>query len=328
MSGSVSWWRLGLGLIWLGVAGWSWATRTDVLVAGHPAQALALTLAGVVGLVLLASAWRDPGARGEGMRQDRTSALPRRRTRRLLRYAVRTLGLVVSVVVLGSLVYLRPFPASEEAASLTEGTAAVEVSDRWTRITLTPTEGAPTSGLVFQPGARVDPRAYLPLLTDVAAQGHLVVIVKQPFGLGFTAVGAPAGVIEDHPGVAAWAVGGHSLGGVAAAGYAGSADGPGQVAGLLLWASYPLESLADRSDLAVTSVSGSADGLATPDDIAASRPDLPPTTTFVEVEGAVHAFFGDYGVQPGDGTPGIGRGAAQEQIAAPSIALLASLPED
>ena len=43
----------------------------------------------------------------------------------------------------------------------------------------------------------------------------------------------------------------------------------------------------------------------TPDKIAASKSLLPPTAGFATVEGGVHAFFGDYGEQPGDGEPGI-----------------------
>ena len=33
----------------------------------------------------------------------------------------------------------------------------------------------------------------------------------------------------------------------------------------------------------------------------------------------MHAFFGDYGEQPGDGEPGISRQQAQQQIAAESV---------
>ena len=55
------------------------------------------------------------------------------------------------------------------------------------------------------------------------------------------------------------------------------------------------------SDLAVLSISGSDDGLSTPDKIEDAAHLLPDDATFVEIEGANHASFGDYGVQPGDG---------------------------
>ena len=118
--------------------------------------------------------------------------------------------------------------------------------------------------------------------------------------------------------IATWSVGGHSLGGVTASAYAGGHD---SVSGLLLWASYPQGSLADRQGLAVVSVSGTQDGLTTPADIEASKVKLPPSTTFVAIDGGVHAFFADYGEQPGDGTPTISREDAQEQIVAASLRL-------
>ena len=50
---------------------------------------------------------------------------------------------------------------------------SVRVTSSATDITLAPTDRAATTGLVFQPGARVDPRAYVPLLREVSARGSL-----------------------------------------------------------------------------------------------------------------------------------------------------------
>ena len=175
-------------------------------------------------------------------------------------------------------------------------------------------------GVVVQPGARVDPRAYARLWERVSAEGYLVVIVKQPLNIGFLALGAPGGILDDHPEIERWALSGHSLGGVAASEYV--ADDPDQVDALVLHASYPLGSLADRDDLVAASISGSEDGLSTPEDLEASRADLPADTVFTEVEGAVHAFFGDYGEQPGDGTAAIDREDAQEQIVTATLEAL------
>ena len=49
------------------------------------------------------------------------------------------------------------------------------------------------------------------------------------------------------------------------------------------------------------SISGSEDGLSTPGKIEGAAHLLPADASFVEIEGANHASFGDYGVQPGDG---------------------------
>ncbi|AMD88189.1 hypothetical protein AXF14_12110 [Actinomyces radicidentis] len=59
--------------------------------------------------------------------------------------------------------------------------------------------------------------------------------------------------------------------------------------------------------------------------MAGTRNLLPAGTRFVEVDGAVHADFGDYGPQDGDGEPTTSRTSAQEQIVAASQALLSGL---
>lgn len=308
-------WRLVVGLVSLIAALILWSVSAGVLLAGHPAQPITIGLLGLLGLVLIRLGVRDLRSPRELRRGGSTRSW-------LVVIGRVVAGLLVAVVV-GALVYLVPLSGTPEAIAALAGTSEVRVTSDLTTLTLTPTRAGTTTGLVFQPGARVDPRAYLPLLERVSAAGYLVVIVKQPYDIGFTAIGAPGGIIAAHPQITHWAVGGHSLGGVAASSYA---DGhPQQVTGLLLWASYPLGSLAARTDLAVTSVSGTKDGLATPADIEASRTKLPTATTFVAVVGGVHAYFGDYGPQPGDGTPTVDRPTAQDQIVTASTALLARL---
>ena len=306
-------WSALLGGVLLVAAVWLSAISWSVLRAGHPAHLLTLVATGVVGALLLVRALVVQ------RRGPRAGTASRRRWPRVLG---RTLAAVATVVVVGCLVWLVPFAATPSAIAAMSGTSGVRVTDAATTITLAPESGSATRGLVFQPGARVDPRAYVPMLTEVSRSGVLVVIVKQPFDIGFLAIDAPAAAIEAHPEVTAWAVGGHSLGGVAASSYAGSHLDT--VRGLVLWASYPPASLA-QSGLRVASVSGSADALATPADIEASRVDLPGDTAYTVVEGGVHAFFGDYGEQPGDGTPGVSREEAQRQIVAATVELMASL---
>jgi hypothetical protein len=75
----------------------------------------------------------------------------------------------------------------------------------------------------------------------------------------------------------------------------------------------------------VLSVSGSEDGLATPADIEESRAMLPQDAGFVEIDGAVHAFFGDYGPQPGDGSPTITQDDARAQIGSASVGFVSTL---
>ena len=302
--------RVAVGAVWIATVLVVLVARWDALLHGHPAHPLLLLAVLLAGVALVVA-----GVRGA----------VRQRAPGRLRVAGRVVGGLLALVLVAVLVYLVPLPASPDAVASLTGSPSVRVTDSTTTITLTPVGEPARAGLVFQPGAKVDPRAYVPLLTRVSEAGFLVVVVKQPLNIGFLATGAPASVIADHPEVGAWAVGGHSLGGVAAGSFAGRSPTP--VDGMLLWASYPLGSLADR-DLVVASVSGTADGLSTPADIDESRALLPGSTTFVAVEGGVHAFFGDYGEQSGDGTPTVSRARAQDEIVAGSVDLMDAVATD
>jgi pimeloyl-ACP methyl ester carboxylesterase len=87
-------------------------------------------------------------------------------------------------------------------------------------------------------------------------------------------------VISDYPYIETWVIGGHSLGGTIACSYAKKF--PDKVQGVVLWAAYPSPAFSIRdTSLKVTSVFGTNDGLATPEEIEESRADLPPDTQFV-----------------------------------------------
>ncbi|MEZ4737454.1 MAG: alpha/beta fold hydrolase [Caldilineaceae bacterium] len=103
-----------------------------------------------------------------------------------------------------------------------------------------------------------------------------MVIVPMPLNLAAFAPNRAQEVIAAYPTIQQWAIGGHSLGGAMAAAFA--ADHPDAVDALILWASYPgqQDSLARRSDLAVTSIYGTQDGLATVEKLEAARSLLPP----------------------------------------------------
>lgn len=89
---------------------------------------------------------------------------------------------------------------------------------------------------------------------------------------------------------------------------------------LVLFASYCAADLS-RSGLPVLSVAGSEDGLSTPADIAEAAHLLPQGAEFVEISGASHASFGDYGPQAGDGRASI----TDEEMSATITRLLAGL---
>jgi hypothetical protein len=234
-------------------------------------------------------------------------------------------GLVV-VVVVGFVVWASVIPAPmPDAVAALASDAAVQVTmDRW--LVFEPARQAAEVGLILYPGGRVDPVAYAPAARAIAAEGYRVVIVPVPLNLAVLAPDRASEVMAAYPEVRAWAVGGHSLGGAMAARYADL--NPERVAGLVLWAAYPAASndLSGR-ELAVASIYGTRDGLATVEDIETSRALLPATTSWVEIEGGNHAQFGWYGPQARDLEPTISREAQQAQVVGGTVALLERLQE-
>lgn len=90
---------------------------------------------------------------------------------------------------------------------------------------------------------------------------------------------------------------------------------------LILFASYCSNDLSD-TDVAALSISGSEDGLSTPEKIEDAWHLLPADAESVVIEGANHASFGAYGPQPGDGEATIAVEQAHAEIDAAVLAFL------
>lgn len=186
----------------------------------------------------------------------------------------------------------------------------VTVTDTPTSVILAPADDAGDIGLVFIPGARVDPYAYLyKLAGTVEKTGATIVITKPVLNLAILDQRPLSTFTDAVPAVSTWFVGGHSIGGVRACLLA---DDP-EVAGLVLFGSY-CAAAPERTDLRALSLSGSTDGLSTPEKIADSADLLPADTRFVGLEGVNHALFGDYGVENGDGMAAMPTGAVAAEI--------------
>jgi len=287
---------------------WVCVTAWPVVVHGHPLYAVLLVVTLAVSLVV-------------GLSTRRPEAGRRRRA------WIRVPLIVVSLGAIAAIAWLKPFTAVEPALAAMQSDATVSVAEYPTQIVLTPTGTPSTTAVFFQPGARVDARAYAAILRPLAEAGHIVVIPKQPLGIAFLATSAFGSAQSAHPAVTEWVVGGHSLGGTVAAidADAHDDDATSPVVGLLLYASYPATDMSTSLTATVLSISGSVDGLATPPKIDAAKPDLPQGATYTVIDGAVHAFFGDYGPQPGDGTPTISHDDARTQISRASVAWVDTL---
>ena len=222
-----------------------------------------------------------------------------------LRRVRRTLiasAVVLVLAVVAFLFYSSMVMAGDRAAAIRAWeNPAVSIRSTDHSIILQPTGVASGAGLVFIPGAKVDPYAYLYKLSGIVeSSGATVVITKPILNLAFFDQ-RPLSLFErDAPAITRWFVGGHSLGGVRACQLAASPGEGAEVAGLVLFGSYCANDLSD-SNLEVLSIGGSEDGLSTPEKIDAASSLLPEQANLVQIEGLNHAGFGDYGVQPGDG---------------------------
>jgi len=223
---------------------------------------------------------------------------------RVRRRVVRVLVAILVVILLITVafgVYVNMVAGGDRDAALKVwNNPAITVTSTDHSIVLEPSDAGSDStgtGLVFIPGAKVDPYAYLYKLSGVVEQlGVTVVITKPTLNLAFFDNRPLTDFTADAPDVTTWLIGGHSLGGVRACQLA---DDPA-VSGLVLFGSYCATDLSE-TDLEVTSISAENDGLSTPQKIEDAAGNLPDDTTFVEIPGANHASFGDYGRQSGDG---------------------------
>lgn len=245
---------------------------------------------------------------------------------RLLRRHSLRIALIVVLLFVSALVGALVYFGSPSGEVMPEALAALESSDsvhvsRGNWLTFTPAAQQPSVGFIFYPGGRVAAEAYAPLGRDLAEAGYLTVITPMPLHLAILNVDAARAVINAHAQIERWVIGGHSLGGAMAARYAHG--NPLQIAGLAIMAAYP-EAQSDFSqrDLAVASIYGELDGLATATEVEASFSLLPADAIKVRIAGGNHAQFGWYGAQTGDDTAQISHQQQHQQVVQAVIRLL------
>jgi alpha/beta hydrolase family protein len=230
---------------------------------------------------------------------------------------------IVAIAVMGFVIWassaLGPEP---EALAALRSDDHVSVSlDEY--VVFQPASRKVSTAFVFYPGGRVDYRSYAAPLRRIAAEGYLVILLPVRLNLAFFDINAANGLIASFPEIRHWVVGGHSLGGVAAAEYAGR---NGDLDGLVFWASYPANDALKNTDLKILSIYGTLD-MGGMDAFEASRLNLPSTTKFVVIDGANHGQFGDYGFQPGDNEATISRAEQQKQVVEATVKFLKEISE-
>lgn len=193
--------------------------------------------------------------------------------------------------------------------------AGSTVSEDRTAISITtPRSASSTTGLLFYPGALVDPHAYVGLMQRLteSGRGYRAFIAKVPANLAVIQPGAAEAIIREHADVKNWIIAGHSLGGAMACRWVRLR--PESVRGLVVLAAYPAvtDDLSDWSG-DVLSLYGTLDGVLDQSALTNGLTRLPARTLVVPLTGGNHAQFGNYGAQRGDGQAAISREEQQAQ---------------
>ena len=227
------------------------------------------------------------------------------------RWAVTLLGaLLVGVVLAAAGFYayfgVLGFHAPADVASSVRENPNVTVERAYGGYVLGPTTALPDEtraagdgvGVVFYPGGRVAPDAYLPSAARVVEEtGATVVVPKMTANLAVLSQGKASAVIDGENGVETWIVGGHSLGGAMACRYANAT--PERVDGLVLVGAY-----CDRAvtDVPALSAVGTRDAVLDRERFRATRGNLPADATVVRIDGMNHSqagwYYGQAGGQP------------------------------
>jgi hypothetical protein len=232
--------------------------------------------------------------------------------------------LAVVIVLVGFVVWAEtpPSPMPEAYDALKSDSSVTVSVGNW--LVFFPVSSNVSTGFIIYPGGRVDFRSYAPAAHAIAAEGYLVVIPLMPLNLAVFGVGTANDVIGRYPNISSWAIGGHSLGGTMAAQFA--FENPSKIKGLILLAAYPASGTdLSKSNLLVTTIHGSNDGLVSTAQIDDSLKLLPPSTLRVEIAGGNHAQFGCYGDQAGDNAATITREAQQNLTVNATVQMLEKL---
>lgn len=223
-----------------------------------------------------------------------------------------TLLVVVVLCCAGFYAYVSDYyhagPTAESEMSEQTPSGAIQEND--TRIAVGSSDAQ--VGIIIYPGAKVDPKAYVPLAEELADRGYYCAIAKMPFNLAFFGIDSASTIMNSTSGIGSWWIAGHSLGGAMAAQYV--SDHIDVVEGLFLLAAYSATDLSD-SGVTVDILYGSNDGVLNREALNSNAANLPADSATYVIEGGNHAGFGDYGSQDGDGESSIGAPAQWEETA-------------
>ena len=200
-----------------------------------------------------------------------------------------TLIAIISLVIILAAAFLfyvyDYYKADDVAIAAMQNNSTIHVQDNL--IILSP-ETLGDTALVFYPGAKVDPIAYIPILEKIKKNcGITCILVKMPFNMAIFDMNAADKIISQFPDIKNWYIGGHSMGGAMASSFASGHKE--KIKGLILlgayiYGDYPIDRTLTVYGSFNTSVAEKINY----------------TENIVVIQGGNHAQFGNYGKQKDD----------------------------
>lgn len=218
---------------------------------------------------------------------------------------------VVIMLLLGTAVwYLWPYAPDATAVQAMQSDNTIKVTTDSNAIVIEPAhEPIQQIGIIFYPGAKVEPESYAPLARDFATLGYRTIIARMPLNLALLGENRASLLMKRYPDQP-FVIGGHSMGGAFAGRFTASNKKNENVRGLFLLGAYTDQPQTSH----VLSVLASQDFVLDQQTYHRYRSNLPKTTQTLTIAGGNHAQFGDYGSQPGDGQATISRVEQRQQV--------------
>lgn len=190
---------------------------------------------------------------------------------------------IIIISVAGFGIYVSDYYHADKIALSILDEQGVKTEDNLT--ILTPKNQSDTA-IIFYPGAKVEPEAYLPILDKLRDKGFICILVHMPFNMAVLDSNAAENIIKEFTEIDYWYIAGHSMGGAMASDFASKHKQ--QVDGLILMGAYIYGDYSDENTLTIYGTLNSSVG-----------EKINYTQNIVVIEGGGHAEFGNYGEQNG-----------------------------
>ena len=106
---------------------------------------------------------------------------------------------VIIVAIAGFIFYVSDYyHADSTAVSAMSSNGSYSVVNTSSFITFTPTQNKSSTGVIFYPGAKIQPESYSVLASELAQNGYTTIIVKMPFNLAIFGENKANDVIAQH----------------------------------------------------------------------------------------------------------------------------------